>query len=284
VDTRADFSTPSSQRFVDTFVQHDTTTFTQTFTTEDTYYWRVRAQDNATNTSAWSDTRVFRYDVTAPDTVELLQPARGEDTNASPVEFVWSQSSDDTSGVGRYFVEVDTDPGFGGPVFSGFVEHTTTDTTFLLTEVDTYYWRVYAEDNATNTSAWSDSRVFRLDQTAPDTGIRVIETVVEDGLEVRDITVSGEHDSGTWGPGRFAISDPDGSGLVEGFEVPDGGAWEDETPNAGNLWRGPSGIVSNINRGTLRFADCVLGGFPDNGLYAAGSTGKIIVDGGFRIT
>lgn len=121
---------------------------------------------------------------------------------------------------------------------------------------------------------------FDIDQTTPETGIRVIDTVVADGLEVRNITVHGEHDSGTWGPGRFAISDPNGTGLVERFEVPDGGAWEDETPNAGNIWRGPTGLLANSNSGTLTFRDCVVGAFPDNGLYASGGDGVIQVDGG----
>lgn len=121
---------------------------------------------------------------------------------------------------------------------------------------------------------------FDIDQTAPDTGIRVIDAVVTDGLEVRDISVQGHHDSGTWGPGRFTITDPSGTGLVENFAAPDGGAWVDETPNDGNLWRGPTGLLANSNKGTLRFVDCVLGGFPDNGLYASGGSGKIVVDGG----
>lgn len=121
---------------------------------------------------------------------------------------------------------------------------------------------------------------FDVDQTAPDTGIRVLEAVVEDGLEVRDVVVEGQHDSGTWGPGRFAVTEPNGTGLVERFEVPDGGAWEDETPNAGNIWRGPSGLLANSNHGTLTFRDCVVGAFPDNGLYASGGPGTINVDGG----
>ncbi|WP_369335337.1 right-handed parallel beta-helix repeat-containing protein [Halostella sp. PRR32] len=121
---------------------------------------------------------------------------------------------------------------------------------------------------------------FTVDQTATDTGIRVIDTFVADGLEVRDITVDGYHDSGTWGPGLFNITDPDGSGIVEGFKAPDGAAWVDETPNAGNLWRGPSGIIANQNRGTLTFRHCVLGPFPDNGLYASGGTGTVVVEGG----
>lgn len=121
---------------------------------------------------------------------------------------------------------------------------------------------------------------FDIDQTAQDTGIRVLDAVVEDGLEVRDIAVDGEHDSGTWGPGRFAITEPSGSGLVERFTVPDGGAWEHETPNADNIWRGPTGLLANSNAGTLTFRDCVVGAFPDNGLYASGGSGTVIVDGG----
>ena len=122
---------------------------------------------------------------------------------------------------------------------------------------------------------------LNIDQTADDTGIRVIEAAVDDGLVVRDIDINGQHDSGVWGPGRFVITDSDGEGLVERFSAPDGGAWEDDTP-ADRLWRGPTGILCNdYNRGQMTFRDCTLGGFPDNGLYAANGTGQIIVDGGY---
>ncbi|WP_435159603.1 right-handed parallel beta-helix repeat-containing protein [Haladaptatus sp. DFWS20] len=121
---------------------------------------------------------------------------------------------------------------------------------------------------------------FTIDQTAEDTGIRVIEANVTDGLVVKDIDVEGVHDSGTWGPGRFVVSDPAGSGLVENFNAPDGGAWSESTP-ADRLWRGPTGIVCNDhNEGTMTFRNCTLGGFPDNGLYAANGSGQIIIDSG----
>ena len=121
---------------------------------------------------------------------------------------------------------------------------------------------------------------FDVDQTAPDTGIRVIDTYATDRLEVRDVTIRGEHDSGTWGPGHFNIADPDGTGIVDRFRAPDGGAWVENTPHEGNSWRGPIGIEANQNRGSLTFKNCELGAFPDNGLYAAGSKGTITVDGG----
>ncbi|WP_408958820.1 right-handed parallel beta-helix repeat-containing protein [Natrinema sp. 74] len=121
---------------------------------------------------------------------------------------------------------------------------------------------------------------FDVDQTASNTGIRTIEANVSDRLEVRDITIHGQHDSGTWGPGLFNITDSDGTGIVERFRAPDGGAWINDTPTAGDRWRGPSGIVANQNVGTLEFKHCWLGAFPDNGLYAATGSGKIIVYGG----
>ncbi|MFH5802303.1 hypothetical protein [Haladaptatus sp. CMAA 1911] len=120
---------------------------------------------------------------------------------------------------------------------------------------------------------------FTVDQSADNTGIRVIEAAVDDGLVVRDIEIVGQHDSGTWGPGRFVITDSDGEGLVENFSASDGAVWEGNAPSDA-LWRGPTGIISNNNKGTLTFRDCILGSFPDNGLYAAHGSGSIQIEGG----
>ena len=120
---------------------------------------------------------------------------------------------------------------------------------------------------------------FTVDQTAENTGIRTFEAQVSDGLLVRDVDVVGRHDSGTWGPGMFTVTDPDGRGLVERFTAPDGAAENADAP--GDLIRGPTGILCNdYHEGTIRFVDCELGGFPDNGLYASGGTGRVVVRGG----
>lgn len=120
---------------------------------------------------------------------------------------------------------------------------------------------------------------FTVDQTAPETGIRAFEAQVANHLVVRDVDVVGRHDSGTWGPGLFTVTDPDGSGLVERFSAPDGAAANPSTP--GELRVGPTGVLCNqAHAGTIRFVDCELGAFPDNGLYAAGGTGHIVVEGG----
>ena len=121
---------------------------------------------------------------------------------------------------------------------------------------------------------------FTVDQTAENTGIRVIEAEVTDGLTIRDIEVKGTHDSGTWGPLRAVVHNSDGSGLVERFEAPDGAVVEQHAPSD-SLWRGPTGILCNkANKGKMTFRDCVLGSFPDNGLYASNGTGAVQVEGG----
>ncbi len=120
-----------------------------------------------------------------------------------------------------------------------------------------------------------------VDMTAPDTGVRAFEAAVSEDLLVRDVTVEGRHDSGMWGPGRFVLRDPDATGLVERFKAKGGADFSAETPSAGTLWRGPTGILCNsLNVGTMTFRDCELGGFPDNGLYTSGSKGPIRVEGG----
>ncbi|MFB9809002.1 hypothetical protein ACFFQF_29605 [Haladaptatus pallidirubidus] len=103
----------------------------------------------------------------------------------------------------------------------------------------------------------TDLRVegFTVDQTAENTGIRVIEAAVTDGLVVRDINIQGLHDSGTFGPARFEIVNADGTGLVEQFNAPDGGAYIGNAPGD-SLWRGPTGILCNQNSGTITYRDC----------------------------
>ena len=119
-----------------------------------------------------------------------------------------------------------------------------------------------------------------IDQTAPDTGIRVIDTYAVDRLEVRNIHVHGQHDSGTWGPAHVNVTSSSGTGIVERFRAPDGGEWVENTPHDGKAWRGPIGIEANQNQGTLTFRRCWLGPFPSNGLYASGGSGRIVVNGG----
>ncbi len=121
---------------------------------------------------------------------------------------------------------------------------------------------------------------FNVDLRKNNTGVRAFEVSVADGLTLKNVDVVGQHDSGTYGPGLFRITNSDGSGVVEGFRAPGGSARQSETP--GHMDHGgPTGILCNwAHRGSIRFKDCVLGPFPDNGLYASGGDGEIAVEGG----
>ncbi len=120
---------------------------------------------------------------------------------------------------------------------------------------------------------------FTVDMSRENTGVRVIDAAADDGLIVRDIEIVGRHDTGAWGPGRFVITSSDGSGLVERFSAPDGAVATENAPGDKLKW-GPTGILCNTNEGTMTFRDCVLGSFPDHGLYASSGSGSVQVEGG----
>ncbi|MFC7045302.1 hypothetical protein ACFQH6_07670 [Halobacteriaceae archaeon GCM10025711] len=120
---------------------------------------------------------------------------------------------------------------------------------------------------------------FNVDFTAPDTGLRVIQAQMYDRLTVNDIEVAGQHDSGKWGPFLFDITSANGSGTVSNVRALYGGEFSVNTP--GDIDTGPTGIiVSPYHDGTLRFENCALGPFPDNGLYAS-CPGRVVVENGY---
>lgn len=121
---------------------------------------------------------------------------------------------------------------------------------------------------------------FDVDQRAPDTGIRAFHMSVTDGLHLENIDIVGRHDSGTWGPVLARVTDPGGSGVVEGVRMPDGADWETETP--GDLWRGPTGLLVNNHEGHLTIRDCVVNNFPDNGVYVISNGSVSVMGGRFR--
>lgn len=111
---------------------------------------------------------------------------------------------------------------------------------------------------------------LHFDVSAKHTGPRIIQAHVDDGLVVRDVSVSGQQDTDQ-GLARFDIRDPDGSGVVERLSLPDGGA-------PGTLATGC--LVGSSSKGEITFRDCNIAGFPDNGLYASPAQGKVRVLGG----
>ncbi|GGN88200.1 MULTISPECIES: hypothetical protein [Haloarcula] len=102
------------------------------------------------------------------------------------------------------------------------------------------------------------------------TGPRPLHLTVADGLYVSDVSVRGEFDTNQDGM-RFGVTDPDGTGVIRRLSMPDGGAPQ---------YRNTGCYVGEDHRGHLRFEDCVVSGFPDNGLYASPARGRVDVVGG----
>lgn len=148
VDTGTSFAAP----FVDSAVALSTTA-TRALPANDTYHWRVLAQDSAGNTTATADS-VLVIDTQAPTTPALLLPANSTETNAVVISFTWTASSDSLSSLQGYRLQIDTTLTFTAPFVDSSTGTDTSGTRTLPANVnDTYYWRVVAEDDAGNTAA-----------------------------------------------------------------------------------------------------------------------------------
>jgi parallel beta-helix repeat protein len=139
------------------------TTETHAFSVNDTYYWRVKAIDTATN-AATSGSRILRFDDSAPSAPTLQGPEANHDTNRTSITFSWLASADSGSGISGYRLQVDTATGFAAPFIDSFT--TALTATRALLANDTFQWRVIAVDISLNTGA-SASRVLRVDTTNP---------------------------------------------------------------------------------------------------------------------
>ena len=132
----------------------------------DRIYWKIRAVDNVGNKSAWSTEFWFDLvDNVAPSVPSLASPADASQTANNSVALDWNDSTDSGTGVSNYEVQVDDSSSFTSPNYSATPSSSSATTSALSDGV--YYWRVRAKDNANNWSAWSSSRTFRVDTTAP---------------------------------------------------------------------------------------------------------------------
>ncbi|MBX0323149.1 hypothetical protein EGH21_08925 [Halomicroarcula sp. F13] len=138
---------------------------------------------------------------------------------------------------------ITTVPNFGGPLFG-----------------------LGRSEDATDLAVEGLTFDFRRENTGP----RPLHLTVADDLHVSDVTVRGEFDVDQDGM-RFGVTDPDGTGVVRRLRMPDGGA--PQFTNTGCY-------VGDDHRGHVRFEDCLVGGFPDNGLYASPAPGRVDVVGG----
>jgi hypothetical protein len=136
-----------------------------------TYYWRALGEDAVGNQSAWSSTQSFVVDNVAPGVPAAVAPAEGTAVNAVRLSGTFVSSDPTDRGTLDFQLCADADcanvvaSGSSKSVDAGATATWTLDSLGL--DDGTYYWRAYAEDEAGNDSAWSQTWSVVLDQTPP---------------------------------------------------------------------------------------------------------------------
>ena len=124
-----------------------------------TWHWRVKAIDLADNPSLWSDSETFT--IATPDTQAPDIPTGLTDTvTGDSISLDWSDSTDaGGSGLKEYIIECADNTSFNDCVT--IVE---SSSSYILKDISvgTYYWRVKAQDNSSNSSAWSAPDSFKV--------------------------------------------------------------------------------------------------------------------------
>ena len=151
IDNNSDFS--SNEKSGTTVISNASATGL----TDGNYYWRVRTQDNSGNYSAWVSGSSFMVDISAPSVPASLTPI----VTGNNVIFDWANSTDAPSGVKQYQVQLDKHADFSSPEYSATPVTSNASATGLAD--GNYYWRVNTQDNAGNTSAWSNGTSFVSD-------------------------------------------------------------------------------------------------------------------------
>lgn len=147
-----------------------TTSYSNTFGADGVYYWHVAAIDGASNVGSYSACWKVTVDSVTPSLPILQSPTTGIYINTRTPTLTWAASTDATSGVNHYDIQISTTSNFTGPTTTSYTSTTTSYTlTTALTADGLFYWHVMATDNAGNASAWSTNSNFNVDSVAPGT-------------------------------------------------------------------------------------------------------------------
>ncbi|MDG5821634.1 hypothetical protein [Natronococcus sp. A-GB7] len=133
---------------------------------------------------------------------------------------------------------------------------------------------------------------FIFDWSRENSGMQGINAHVDGDLEIRNILFNGMHDLGTHGNMRVATHSPESTGLVDSIDMRWGGLHHENTINTrrttdyaggtneyglGQSWS-TSGITGHPQmQGTIHFNNIQCGGWPDNGIYVRGGSGRKIL-------
>jgi len=125
----------------------DTTLQIDDLSYESHYWWRIMSE-NTDSISDWSDPFSFKTRISLPVKVALIEPANGAFVETDTIYFSWNQSE---PRVQNYNFELAIDASFNDLVVDSVISDTAIQIS-NLTEAETFWWRVRAE----NDEGWSD--------------------------------------------------------------------------------------------------------------------------------
>ncbi len=133
-----------------------------------TWYWQVRAIDEAGNKSAWTSPWKLTIDMAAPDAPVLLSPGNGVPINGSnPVANDWQDVLDASYYIYQSY-NVDGSGNCNLASIRWTEDYTASQTNSrVLADGLKFCWRVKAVDAAGNQSAWSELWKTIADNSAP---------------------------------------------------------------------------------------------------------------------
>lgn len=133
--------------------------------TEGTWYFRVKSQDLLGNQSSYSTGSSVVVDTTGP--ISPGTPSTSSPTNTQTPTWTWTAANDNGSGLASpaYTVQWSQDNTFGTGVTAGTANSGPFTHSTALAD-GTWYFRVRANDGATNVSSWVTESVV-IDSTPP---------------------------------------------------------------------------------------------------------------------
>ena len=123
---------------------------------EGTYYWHVKARDQAGNWGKWSATWFFTVDMTGPGIPLLFSPGNNSILTDHYLELIWNPVAESH----QYQLMVDNSKDFITPEIN--TTHSSTSLLVSLLADGTYFWRLRANDLLGNWGDWSNTWMFTI--------------------------------------------------------------------------------------------------------------------------
>jgi len=163
-----DWSAQVSTAVVDSYTDNWTlAASTWTALREGVNYVSVRSVDGALNTTVITAVDAFyvKKDTTPPSVPSLSSPADNSAVATQAPLFDWSDSSDGTSGLSGYALQVSTSDDFTTPAFSASPSVSQASASGL--DSGKYFWRARSLDAAGNYSVYSSTFAVFVDTAPP---------------------------------------------------------------------------------------------------------------------